>query len=509
MRTILHISDFHVTSAILSRGLPRNKIQIVVDALINDLSINFPTAHPDCIFITGDLAYHGYSEEYQIFDAEVISKIVDKLKVSRDQIFSCPGNHDVNLNHRSSGEKAFVSLMNLRSTLPESFGRDVSTNQTNKILASQSLYFDYVQRIGNLGKKHCIFSTEAFSYYRLKGDKSKNTAIISINSAMLASGGPTDRGLLYFPKEAIDAIVSIIGEDDSRIIALLHHPLDWLCENSRDLLKSFLEKYVDFVFTGHVHKAGTTTEISTEDVCVKISTGTLDETHIHLSYVLLHFDEENGFTTGKAHVRKLEMDKDSLTPQKAEFKNAGIQPINSEVVHFDIDGMAEAAKAMSGAINKELLINIRSDSPRQRVISDIFDPPRFSLDEVKASDSETTLNNGYEDEDPTTSDLSAEEIDFESVDLGAKSYIISGEKQSGKTTLLQYIHHRILGKIQGRDSSKISFLINWNKVQSKRDILNLCIEQFEGSTWRGRFSAKIESLLTTQGHIGRNDQAAA
>lgn len=85
----LHISDLHFKSG-------ENYDQdVVTRAFINSLPNLLSRYGPiDAIFVTGDVAYSGKKDEYDIADV-FFQRIIETTGVSRENIFIVPGNHDV------------------------------------------------------------------------------------------------------------------------------------------------------------------------------------------------------------------------------------------------------------------------------------------------------------------------------------------------------------------------------------------------------------------------------
>ena len=87
----LHLSDFHFN---LGQSYDAN---IVLEALLRDLpSIGSEFLPVDLVFVTGDIAFSGNQEEYELA-AEFFDKLLSKLSVSQDRLYVVPGNHDVDL----------------------------------------------------------------------------------------------------------------------------------------------------------------------------------------------------------------------------------------------------------------------------------------------------------------------------------------------------------------------------------------------------------------------------
>src|SRR6266850_6022192 len=88
--TWLHLSDLHVRSG------DQYDQRVALSALINDLVAIVDTQglHFDVVFITGDIAFSGRTEEYDLA-GRFLRDLSSAISVPMDLVFCVPGNHDV------------------------------------------------------------------------------------------------------------------------------------------------------------------------------------------------------------------------------------------------------------------------------------------------------------------------------------------------------------------------------------------------------------------------------
>ena len=92
MLTFLHLSDLHITTKDAGTQFDRDiKIR---QALLDDLGIEGRTTF-DAILVTGDVAYHGSSEEFARAKGW-FEELRTKTNSNPEALFVVPGNHDVN-----------------------------------------------------------------------------------------------------------------------------------------------------------------------------------------------------------------------------------------------------------------------------------------------------------------------------------------------------------------------------------------------------------------------------
>src|SRR6266568_2193324 len=90
--TWLHISDFHIRS-----GDPYDR-DVVLRALVKSVAdFRKQKRVPDLIFATGDIAYSGKADEYELATT-LFDDLLDAAGLEKNRLFIIPGNHDVDRN---------------------------------------------------------------------------------------------------------------------------------------------------------------------------------------------------------------------------------------------------------------------------------------------------------------------------------------------------------------------------------------------------------------------------
>src|SRR5512136_1761631 len=92
--TWLHLSDLHFKSG---RQFEEFNQKIVLEALWRDIERHINQGlKPDFVVFTGDAAYHGVKDEYDLAVKYFFDPILKVTGLSKDRLFLVPGNHDVN-----------------------------------------------------------------------------------------------------------------------------------------------------------------------------------------------------------------------------------------------------------------------------------------------------------------------------------------------------------------------------------------------------------------------------
>lgn len=235
---ILHLSDIHACA--------KNKqtLDRLVEKLKSDLDIlqSENATEIKFICITGDLIHSGDKddEEMDIVINSVISPLIEYLKLSAENVFIVPGNHEVKRSLIIDYvEKGLSSLL-------------VSEIEIDKHLKSNDA--GARNRISYFDSYASLFSGEPVlndglcrAYIKKVGDF--ELGIACINSAWRSTGiGGAEKGKMVIgTKQIVDSFQAI--KDTSLKICLLHHPLDWLIDCDKVAVEKCIHQF-DIVLNG-------------------------------------------------------------------------------------------------------------------------------------------------------------------------------------------------------------------------------------------------------------------
>jgi len=114
--TWLHLSDLH-----FQKKDEYNR-RVVLEALWQDIReratrISSHLEKIDFICITGDIAYHGKTEEYELAVEEFFGLLLDYTGLGWDKLFIVPGNHDINQDSVTDGAKSIGKGLKTRDAI--------------------------------------------------------------------------------------------------------------------------------------------------------------------------------------------------------------------------------------------------------------------------------------------------------------------------------------------------------------------------------------------------------
>lgn len=263
---IVHLSDIH-----LNKGHLKDFQDLAREALIGDLIMENTKKKIDLIFITGDLIDKGgesfgkIEDAFKFFEENVINPIKSELGMDNNKFYFAPGNHDA---FRDADSQ--ITEKGLKQHL-------VATAEVNKFIDSNSL--EGIKRILPYKEFEKNFYTDNFikkditnfqSSYIIEID-GKTIGINCLNTAWRCYDSKTDNERIILGERQLVEGNKVIRECDIKI-ALVHHHIDWLQKFDRESIESFIPKFYDAVFFGHVHKGSSwTTTKSYGDIFVSVA----------------------------------------------------------------------------------------------------------------------------------------------------------------------------------------------------------------------------------------------
>lgn len=423
---ILHLTDAHIKS---SSDWIIDKYSNIVSA-VKDI-------YEDCdkiyMVFTGDIAFSGSEEEYQIaykFLNSIRSLIKtlygDKLFL---KIIITPGNHDCNFKKDKQTRKNAISNMSY-----DYIGDDNSVIE--ECLSIQTSFWKFYQMINN--EVECTNSIYDAITDQING---KDIVFHCFNTAWMSSLTETV-GTLFYPVEKVKKQVNKFGDLN---ISIFHHHYSWLNPNTTDNNKNefsqCIREFSDMIIYGHEH----------EQQGVKVQN--------------IYSQKEQYDFSGEA-----------LQMQKGKKIDSGFQ---SFIIDFDTrigyntnyhwnDNLYYPEKNGS-FILRELQQKHNEFQNRKDFICELnnFKLPLFLSDEKKIRLKDIFIYPDLEKNNDLKRELYDDYIDSSSI-INDNSYniiILEGENQSGKTSLLNMLYLNCI------EQHKYPLLIN-GKCLKKTDIDN-------------------------------------
>jgi predicted phosphodiesterase len=265
MLTFLHLSDLHMTTK--GAGTQFDRDFKIRQALLDDLGTEGRTDF-DAILVTGDIAYHGSSDEFA--RAKLwFEEIRAKTNTDPEALFVVPGNHDVNQKtvfKSSALWDLHQSLRDLRKSSEERLASLEAKLEDPSLdfLAALKEYRAFAQEYG------CATSCQELAWVQTldEGKRLEDGSVIrfhGLNSALLSDAADAKPNLLLGELQ----FVNFSSDPQYVNVVLCHHPQNWLIDDNE--ANDFFRAQAHVLLSGHEHD----TRCYFEGGCLRIRAGAI------------------------------------------------------------------------------------------------------------------------------------------------------------------------------------------------------------------------------------------
>lgn len=236
----IHLSDFHCSSE------KDRDAAVVLEPLLLDIKkmILENRLSPDLVIFSGDIAFSGKENEYEIA-AYYVDKILEITKLPKSRLLFVPGNHDVNRGRVDAFSD--VAMRQLKDR--DSFNNFLSNKKAT------TLVLEKLEEFNTFAKRYEERAIEdRSSFHGLKKIEVGETQIIvvGLNSVWVSSRDDEFGNLVIGEKQIRDSLDVAIKRDIC--IAVAHHPLTWLQHFDAQDIDALLSRHFDFFLHGHMHE---------------------------------------------------------------------------------------------------------------------------------------------------------------------------------------------------------------------------------------------------------------
>jgi predicted phosphodiesterase len=239
----LHLSDFHV-------GKDDYAQRKIFEQILQHVGERKKQGQvPDLIFITGDLADKGMSDQFSQFTEQFLVPLQDLLGDGIEQrTFAVPGNHDVDITTHQAFDRGEICDAKSRYFDPTEEGRKLREMLVPRLRAYQDQ--DFTVPLGTW------ISSVPGTFWNVKEVRGLKLGVVGINTAWLCKGekDDKDRHRLTPGKPLVEEALSHI-KDCNLCLILGHHPLDWWLDSELPALRALFGKHQAVYLHGHLHKS--------------------------------------------------------------------------------------------------------------------------------------------------------------------------------------------------------------------------------------------------------------
>lgn len=225
---ILHVSDFHI------RTEDERDIKDRFKALFRDIERLEIPIH--IVAVTGDIAYHGKPEEYELAENLFFSKLSSNMNIKRSNIIVTPGNHDIARDQVDPVVEAGLQSIIVSPSVADKY---IAHESSIKRLSS---FINFSKKYGNPDSR--VWYTREITVNGL------TISFTCLNSSWRCSKDNEDGSLFLGEQQVIDSSAKL---DHNLRIALLHHTPECIHPAEADTIANLKNRF-DMVFTGHLHK---------------------------------------------------------------------------------------------------------------------------------------------------------------------------------------------------------------------------------------------------------------
>ena len=444
MITILHISDLHIHS-----NYDQDQ---VLDKFLDDLKNQEKI---DLVVCSGDIFAKGNYNKSIVEYAQNFFHKLNKI-TNNAEIILCAGNHDVNLKIRDS---IFSSIFDIKDHKAAVNLFDKLYHEPKKdLLAHLSDYNDFASTIVNIPLENKIFFTKSITI------NNQNIGIASLNTSWLTKGGgQADYGNLFLTERQIERAYDEI-KDYPLKIAVFHHTFDWLNQNEKQIIKNRLGEKFNIVLCGHNHE-NTAEAISSNIGQLFISnTGCLYQSRDYFNgYTILKLNNN----TVKVLAREYYHSRNTFD-QATRFNTNGTKDYTFSTSHQKTVEITDVLfESITQRANNKLLSSNSSIAPRE--VHNIFvEPPLAQLEEKEF----------YFNKEHVESNNSTDYVKLNDLRNSSENILFLGKRESGKTTLLNYLIVEKFSEIYPQ--TVLGIIIDLKNARTKESNLSINLLLNEG-----------------------------
>lgn len=419
---ILHISDIHFQD--------KNWGQFqIIKSFFEDLeNYVLKKDQMELIFITGDLTQSGDPNEFDKLK-EFLDKLLEITNLDKSKLLLIPGNHDIN--RKSMPALIRQGILNIENEELSNKVIDEMIKNSQSIGGLQNYYNFYKEYFGHDGK---LFENKIFTFKDVK------VGISLLNSAWSSWGGVDDLGNVILGHKQLEKS-SFDIESCNFKIGLIHHPLNWFKEFDKKHNNFIVNNRYDFFFFGHEHEGDFFSNENKTNKCIHLKSPCLYESTQYAngySVVTIDFETKKCRAEYRSYFSKrrsfdvgVDIVQDGFSELDFSKKNE-IANFNKE--HFSV--LAKLQKSLAPVLTKSILTTFQKPD---LTFKKLFIRPTLST-LPETTDSLGKIGNQLSDKKFNES----KNYSVEDVITGDDNFLIAGAKESGKTTLLNFIVSEIL-----------------------------------------------------------------
>jgi predicted MPP superfamily phosphohydrolase len=241
----LHVSDFHFKGS----G-DRFSQTVACEALLKDVVARAEQGTPlSFVLVSGDIAHSAQPDEYAQ-GAEFMSKLSASLSIDPSRFFFVPGNHDVDRTLHDFAQIGAKQVLRSQSAVDQALG---DAARMKDLTDRQAAYRAFVEEF--TGGQERTATPDGLGYVSSITVEAVTVALVGLNSAWLCGPSKEEKALIIGERQLIAALALVRDIDPQLVLAMTHHPLEWLAEWDQSSCRARLLDSAHILHRGHLHQA--------------------------------------------------------------------------------------------------------------------------------------------------------------------------------------------------------------------------------------------------------------
>lgn len=255
---------------------------------------------PFCfVLVSGDVAFSGQPAEYERA-AEFMSALSERLSIERRRFFFIPGNHDIDREFHIYSPIGARQVLRSQQAVDQALGNPM---RMADLIDRQRAYRAFVH--GFTDGQERTETPDGLGWVATVELEPLTVAVAGLNSAWMCGTDGEEKSLLIGERQVISALEIVRGVDPQLVIAMAHHPLEWLTEWDQTSCRSRLLGAAHFLHHGHLHTADVST--APQRKCVLVGAGSAHASRFHPnSYNVVSVDLAAGASSVREYTYRVQ-----------------------------------------------------------------------------------------------------------------------------------------------------------------------------------------------------------
>ena len=257
--TWLHLSDFHFTA-----GGDEFSQAVACNSLLDDVGRRAAEHGPFAfVLITGDVAFSGQPSEYHRASA-FMRDLSQLVSVDAARFFFVPGIHDVDRRIHEYARVGAIRSLSSQQEVDRALGDPALIAD---LIERQAAFREFVQTFA--AGQDRVETQDRLAYVSQLTIEPVRLALMGLNSAWLSGSDGEAVSLVIGERQVLGAIELASDFDPNIVIALAHHPIEWLTPWDQQSTRNKLLPNAHFLHQGHMHQP----DVSSSRQCVVVAAG--------------------------------------------------------------------------------------------------------------------------------------------------------------------------------------------------------------------------------------------